>query len=115
MAIPFPGVFQDPEKMSTRRPLPGIHMALGWGRRMMLSRVTIDAGAEIPEHRHPHEQAGVCLEGEFELTVAGETRKVRAGDLYLIPGDAPHSVRGLDGHAVTVDIFSPLRDDYMDP
>ena len=109
----FPGTFMDPEKLTVRQPLPGITMRIGWGRKMMLSQVTIEPGSEIPEHDHPHEQAGVCLSGRFELRIGATTRTLEAGDMYLIPGGTPHAVRGLDVTAVAVDYFSPIREDYL--
>ena len=51
------------------------------------------------------------MEGEFELTVGGESRVIKAGDVVVIPGNTPHS-----GKAVTdcriLDVFHPVRDDY---
>ncbi len=111
--LPFPGVFIDPEKLPVKQLFPGIAIRLAWGEKVMLSLVTLEPGGVVPEHRHPHEQAGICVSGEFELTVAGKTRVVKAGELYLIPGNTPHAARGLEERAVALDIFSPLREDYL--
>jgi hypothetical protein len=33
--------------------------------------------------------------------------------MYLIPGDVRHSARALEQTAVTLDIFTPVREDYL--
>ena len=45
--------------------------------------------------------------------MAGEVRRIKPGDLYLIPGDTLHAARGVGQRAVTLDIFSPPREDYL--
>lgn len=96
-----------------RRPIvPGIEMRTFWGEQMLLSRADLEAGAVLPAHSHPHEQGGVILSGELTLTIAGETRLLGPGDMYLIPGGVEHSgVAGPDG-CVAIDIFSPVREEY---
>jgi quercetin dioxygenase-like cupin family protein len=95
-----------------RQIFPGVHIAVATGERLMLARVALDPGAVVPEHQHPHEQFGLVLEGTATFTVGGETRALRAGDTYAIPGDVRHSVlTGPDG-AVCLDIFSPPREEY---
>lgn len=91
----------------------GVTTGLAWGDKLMFSLVTFEPGGLVPEHHHPHEQAGICLEGEFELVVDGRPRVIRPGQMYLIPGNTPHAARGLDAPAKTLDVFSPPREDYM--
>ena len=71
----------------------------------------IEAGAELPEHSHPHEQLSSLLSGEFIMTVDGETRRMTPGTVAVIESNAVHS-----GRAVTtcrfVDVFCPVREDY---
>lgn len=107
--MPFFDLTQQP----TRRIFPGVTITTAWGERTMLSFVHFEqADALVPEHRHPHEQMGVGLEGEFELIIGEEARIIRAGDSYWIPGDVPHSARSVGGPARALDVFSPVRDDY---
>ena len=56
---------------------------------------TIDAGAEVPEHAHPHEQVVNVLEGELALTVDGTEHVLRPGDVVAIPGGVRHAARAL--------------------
>jgi quercetin dioxygenase-like cupin family protein len=71
----------------------------------------IDAGALLPEHSHPHEQVAHVVEGEFELTIEGETQVLQAGCVGVIPGGALHSGRALTDCRI-IDAFHPVREDY---
>ena len=79
---------------------------------MTLAFWEVKAGSPLPEHAHHHEQVANVLEGEYELTVNGETRRLRAGEAVIIPSNVPHS-----GIAITdcklLDVFSPVREDYL--
>ena len=110
---PFPGIFVDREKLAKKELAPGVMAELAWGERIMLSKLTIEPDGEVPEHSHPHEQAGYCIEGRFELVVDGKAKVIEAGELYVIPGGAVHSARGLGARSVTLDVFSPVREDYL--
>jgi quercetin dioxygenase-like cupin family protein len=73
-----------------------------------------EPGATAPEHVHPHEQVGVCLQGNVVLTIAGEDHSVGPGEFYHIPGNVPHAERNPGfGLAVLADFFSPVRDDLV--
>lgn len=91
---------------------PGIRARTFWGDQMLMARVDLDAGAVIPTHSHPHEQSGVVLAGELDFDIGGEQRHLVPGDLYLIPGGVPHSVKVGSQPAQVVDIFSPVREEY---
>lgn len=82
-----------------------------WGDQMLAMRVAFDPHVQVPEHKHPHEQFGVVLAGELTLTIAGEPLTLHAGEMYLIPGNVPHSaVAGPEGF-VAAEVFSPVRED----
>ena len=78
----------------------------------MLSLVEIDAGAEVPNHTHPHEQAGIVIEGEIVMGIGGEVRTIRPGDMYIIPGNVEHYARSEGTAAKILDIFSPVREEF---
>ena len=94
------------------RPAPGCNARTPFGERLMLSYLEMEDGAEIPLHSHPHEQGGILLRGTMDLTIGDETRRVSAGDLYLIPSNVPHRAVAVNGPAVVLDCFSPVREDY---
>jgi quercetin dioxygenase-like cupin family protein len=92
--------------------VPGIiRRTLVNGDRMMICEFTLEEGARIPAHHHPHEQVGYVASGTIELTVGGETRVMNAGDSYCARSDEDHSVVALKP-SVVVDIFSPPRLEY---
>ena len=72
---------------------------------------TIDAGALLPEHAHPHEQVVNMLEGRLDLVVDGTLCHLGPGDILVIPGHARHSGQALTRCRV-LDVFSPVREDY---
>src|SRR4051812_2168313 len=91
---------------------PGVNIVTTAGSGLMLSVVTFEPNAVVPMHSHPHEQMGMMISGRAEFTVGGITRTLGPGDIWRIPGGVPHKVVGLDGPAVALDVFHPVRDDY---
>ena len=71
----------------------------------------VEAGSVLPEHSHIHEQISSVLEGEFELTVEGETHQLVPGMVVVIPSNQPHSGRAITDCRL-LDIFHPVREDY---
>jgi quercetin dioxygenase-like cupin family protein len=74
----------------------------------------MDAGAEIPLHSHPHEQGGMLIRGKIALTIGDETRVCEPGAMFFIPSNVPHRAVALDGPALVLDTFSPVREDYAE-
>jgi quercetin dioxygenase-like cupin family protein len=82
------------------------------GENASLAVVELASGAIVPEHRHEHEQLGLCIEGSITFTIDGERRELGPGGTWRIPSNLPHdAVAGPDG-AIVVDIFSPIRADW---
>ena len=105
--------FFDPSEIKRRELVLGVNLRTMWGEKTMMSLVEIAPKAILPSHTHPHEQAGIVLQGEFEFTIGGETRLLRPGDAYVIPGGVEHHLVGSDGWSLALDIFSPPREEYM--
>ncbi|HID86903.1 MAG TPA: cupin domain-containing protein [Anaerolineae bacterium] len=92
--------------------VPGVwRRTLAYGERVMIVQVTLEEGAVVPAHNHPHEQVGYVVEGELEMTIAGETHRLQAGDSYLAPANVEHSARAAR-RTVVIDAFAPPREDY---
>jgi quercetin dioxygenase-like cupin family protein len=82
------------------------------GANASLAVVELAPNAIVPEHRHEHEQLGLCISGSITFTVDGERRELGPGGTWRISSNLPHgAVAGPDG-AVVVDIFSPVRADW---
>jgi quercetin dioxygenase-like cupin family protein len=82
------------------------------GERMMQMYVTLEGGAHLPLHSHPHEQLTYLLSGRLRLVVGGVPHELAAGDALLIPGGVPHEADVLE-EAVALDTFSPPREDLL--
>ena len=92
--------------------LPGVvRRTMSEGERMMLVEVTLDNGAEVPLHTHPHEQVGYLASGRLLFEIGDEKRELSAGDSWLVPSNVPHQVTALET-SVAIDIFSPPREEY---
>jgi quercetin dioxygenase-like cupin family protein len=92
---------------------PGVEIRSTAGQRLMLSVVRLEPGSIVSEHSHPHEQMGILLEGQLEFTVGGVTRLLGPGDMWRIPGGVVHRVRTLDQPSLAVDVFHPIREEYL--
>ena len=91
---------------------PGVRARTPYGSNVMLSYLELDENSVVRPHSHPHEQAGMLLEGRLELTIGGESKVCMPGSLFIIPGGVEHSARPIGGPAVVLDVFSPVREDY---
>jgi quercetin dioxygenase-like cupin family protein len=82
------------------------------GERLSIALIELAPGAVVPEHAHDNEQAGIMVEGSFEMRIADETREVARGDTWCIPPDVPHAVRVGPEGAVVVEVWVPAREDW---
>ncbi len=93
---------------------PGVvRRTLNSGQRATLVEVTMERGAVVPSHTHPHEQVGYVVKGRVAFEMGDRSQILVAGDSYLVPGDVAHKVTALEP-AVCIDIFSPPREEYID-
>jgi len=99
------------ETLPVREIFPGLRARIIHTDRVSHSWVDIDEGATFPEHQHPHEQIVNVLEGDLELTVAGERYLLSSGRVFVIPPDTPHAGRALTACRV-LDTFAPVREEY---
>lgn len=92
--------------------VPGVwRRTLASGERLMLVHVTLEEGAVVPAHSHPHEQVGYVVSGELKMTIGGTEHSLKPGDSYLIPSNVEHGAVTPEG-AQVLDVFSPPREDY---
>ncbi len=105
--------FPTPGECSRHTIFPGVTIAACAAERMMLSLATLEPHAVVEKHSHPHEQVGVVLEGQAIFYIGNEAKTLQAGDLYRIPGSVPHRVVALSERVRALDIFNPIREDYL--
>jgi len=94
-----------------REVFPGFQGRFVHSTHMTFANWTIRASAVLPEHAHAHEQVVNVLEGEFQLTVAGDTRRLGPASVAIIPSNAIHSGRAITDCRI-MDAFYPIREDY---
>ena len=64
------------------------------GREAVMARVEIAPGGVAGWHTHPGDEISYVLEGEATLMVAGQpTRKITAGEGFVIPAGVVHNAR----------------------
>jgi quercetin dioxygenase-like cupin family protein len=77
-----------------------------------IARLRARKGAIVPTHSHVNEQITTMEKGSMLFVTPTEKIVVRAGESLCIPPNVPHSVESLED-CVAVDIFSPVREDWV--
>ena len=85
-----------------------------FGDGAMLNLIEFEPGAVVPLHSHEHEQLGIVLRGEQVLVVEGVEHPLRPLDAYVIPGGVEHSAHCGPEGALVLDVFQPVREDYLE-
>jgi quercetin dioxygenase-like cupin family protein len=71
------------------------------------------APVNTPVHAHPHEAMSLGERGRVHFTIAGQARIVVAGDILRVPARIAHGATMLSEEVVLVDIFAPIREDFL--
>ncbi|MGM3175778.1 cupin domain-containing protein [Dickeya lacustris] len=67
-------------------------------------------GGMMPEHRHQQEQIGICIDGEYDMTIEGVNTTMTFGKSYFCLANECHSaVNNRDENAKLINIFIPPR------
>ena len=94
-------------------PAEGIQRQMFVGNRMMICRFRFKPYLVTPEHDHPHEQMTIVERGRVRFTIDGSPRVVAAGDVLHFPPNVAHGATMLDEEVVLIDIFTPIREDFL--
>src|SRR6056297_38035 len=97
-------------ELPVQKKMEGMYLRTIHSERMTVAHWDFEPGVELPEHSHPHEQIAILQEGELELTVDGEARRLQIGGVVVIPPNVKHSGRSLTACRI-IDLFSPVRED----
>jgi quercetin dioxygenase-like cupin family protein len=80
--------------------------------QLMMAKVFFESGSVGVLHQHIHSQISHIESGLFEVQI-GEIKKVlKAGDAFYIPPNSLHGVVCLE-KGVLIDVFSPMREDFV--
>lgn len=85
---------------------------MAYSKNGMSVQVRFEEGGIGAMHSHPHEQFTYVISGEFEFTIDGVTKTVKAGDLLYKAPNVPHGCTCLKA-GMLLDNFVPMREDFV--
>ncbi|MBI4964370.1 MAG: cupin domain-containing protein [Desulfomonile tiedjei] len=86
-----------------------------WGEKLMVTRWELAPATTLPVHDHVSEQITMVEKGTVTIYFPGEEEfALHQGDMLVIPSSKPHGVKVGPQGATAVDLFSPLRQDFID-
>lgn len=91
----------------------GIERQMICGERLMICRLRLQPRVDTPVHTHPHEQMTIVERGRVRFVIDGREQIASAGDVLHFPSGFPHGATMLDEEVVLIDIFSPVREDFL--
>lgn len=89
-----------------------VRRVLAYNEGLMCVENTFETGAVGALHSHPHTQITYVVSGVFSFTIDGVEKIVRAGDTMLKEDGVIHGCTCLEA-GVLLDIFSPMREDFI--
>jgi gluconolactonase len=92
------------------------HSQLIWGKNAQISLVRMDPGSEFPLHIHPEDQLTHTLRGDLNQGVLDKSFPFSdaAGNTVYLPSGMVHSAKMGDVGADQLDVFWPVRPDYIE-
>ena len=78
----------------------------------MANNPAASLGSELHTHSHPYEQTGYLIQGKLRLSIGDDIREAGPGDSWCIPSGVSHRAEILED-SVALEIFSPVREDYV--
>jgi quercetin dioxygenase-like cupin family protein len=109
MSSPF-GTFEGVDPYAIR---DGVTLRSVGGEQVLLCRVVYEPGAHVPRHAHEHsEQVMLIVDGEVSMTVAGETRTLRAGDTAVVNRGVEHELHS-PGGCTFMEALAPVPLDHV--
>jgi quercetin dioxygenase-like cupin family protein len=91
----------------------GIERQMLVGHQMMVCRFRFKPFLVTPEHDHPHEQMTIVERGKVRFFIEGKERIAQAGDVLHFPSQCWHGATMMDEEVVLIDIFTPVREDFL--
>jgi quercetin dioxygenase-like cupin family protein len=99
----------DTNRLEMKEPRQGWKGRFFHSQNMTFAYYAVEAGAWIHDHSHPNDEVWNVIDGELEITIAGEARVAGPGCAAVVPPNTVHSVKALSNvQAIVVDY--PRRD-----
>jgi quercetin dioxygenase-like cupin family protein len=91
----------------------GVKLHAIGGEQVLLCRVSYTPGKFVPRHAHPEsEQAMVIVDGEVDVTIGDETRRLGAGDVCVMNRGVEHELHS-EGGVTFFEALSPVPRDHV--
>ncbi len=87
---------------------------MAYDDKLMVVKVQFEKGGVGAVHQHHHSQITHIESGIFEVEIAGEKKILRTGDAFYIPPNVLHGAVCREA-GVLIDVFSPMREDFIQP
>ena len=111
--IPSEALVTDWSKVPCEQIANGIKRQMVIGKNIMVCRFAFEPFVVTDQHTHPHEQITLVTSGRVEFAVDGNSVIATAGDVLYFPSNIKHGATMLDEEVVLIDIFSPVREDFL--
>lgn len=86
---------------------------MAYDDKLMVVKVEFEKGGIGVLHQHYHSQITHVESGKFEVQINGEKKILAAGDAFYIPPNVMHGAVCLEA-GVLIDVFSPMREDFIE-
>ena len=91
----------------------GIERQMIVGEKIMICRLRFAPNDVTPAHDHLHEQMTFVERGRVLFTIGDNQKVAETGDVLHFPSGVWHGATMLDEEVVLIDIFSPIRQDFL--
>lgn len=83
---------------------PGIMSKAEMGENSIMVCREISLGKEDTGHKHPFDQCGIVLEGQIEMFIGKEYKRLNSHESYFIPSGKDHGWKTFEKPARVLDI-----------
>jgi quercetin dioxygenase-like cupin family protein len=109
----MPTPFRSWSGVDAHEIFPGVRLQSIGGEQVLLCRVEYEPGKRVERHAHEHtEQVMAIVEGEVTMTVEGETRTLRAGDVAVVNRGLEHDLYS-EGGVTFFEALAPVPLDHV--
>ena len=84
----------------------------GYDDSILMAKVEFEVGAVGDLHSHTHSQVSYVQSGEFDVSINGVETRLGPGDSFYIAPNLTHGAICRKA-GVLIDVFSPIRDDFL--
>jgi quercetin dioxygenase-like cupin family protein len=91
----------------------GVRLHAIGGEQVLLCRVRYEPGKQVPWHAHEDsEQIVLVVEGEVDMTIADETRRLVPGDVAVVNRGVHHKLHSESG-VTFIEALAPVPLDHV--